>query len=272
MSPKAGRFLLLLVCVICAVTGASVALNPHDGCQTPDGKAGTCVYIRSCLPIRQLLLKKENMTPEDRSFVMKSNCGQQGRSVLVCCPLVRKLTGRFDAPVELPPPGECGKMLSDRIVGGEVTSIDAYPWLARIQYFKGKATEMPCQSPDMKDGICVTVAQCPLIQRLLNQPLLTSNVVRFLEASRCGALDGKVLVCCAAPQDVVPITTTAPRPVQTRPPAGTSPVGNRLSYDAQLQLLPGACGIHYTDRIIGGERTQLDEYPWTALIQHRRRT
>ena len=97
------------------------------------------MYLRSCLSIRNVLLKKENMTPEDRSLVMKSKCGQEGRSVLVCCPLVRKLTGRFDAPVELPPPGECGKMQMDRIVGGEVAPIDGYPWLTRIQYYKGKA-------------------------------------------------------------------------------------------------------------------------------------
>uniref|UniRef100_A0A3F2YTX9 CLIP domain-containing serine protease n=1 Tax=Anopheles christyi TaxID=43041 RepID=A0A3F2YTX9_9DIPT len=137
MSPPSGRFLLLLVCGLCSVIGSSVALELQDACQTPDGKAGTCVYIKSCLSIRNLLLQKEKITQEDRSFVMKSNCGQQGRSVLVCCPLVRKLTGRFDAPVELPPPGDCGKMQMDRIVGGEIAALDAYPWLARIQYFKG---------------------------------------------------------------------------------------------------------------------------------------
>uniref|UniRef100_A0A182TI02 CLIP domain-containing serine protease n=1 Tax=Anopheles melas TaxID=34690 RepID=A0A182TI02_9DIPT len=117
MSPQAGRFLLLLVCVFCGVIRSSDALNLQDACETPDGKVGTCVYLRSCLSIRNVLLKKENMTPEDRSLVMKSKCGQEGRSVLVCCPLVRKLTGRFDAPVELPPPGSnrygfhCGGVL-----------------------------------------------------------------------------------------------------------------------------------------------------------------
>uniref|UniRef100_A0A182MDC4 CLIP domain-containing serine protease n=1 Tax=Anopheles culicifacies TaxID=139723 RepID=A0A182MDC4_9DIPT len=127
-----------------------------------------------------------------------------------------------------------------------------------------------CRTPDRKGGLCVTVAECPLIKRLLNQPLLTSNIVRYLEASRCGILDKKVLVCCEAPKNAVPSVTIAP-PVQTQPPAPSVPVANRLSYEQQLQLLPAECGIQYTDRIIGGERTQIDEYPWTALIQHRRR-
>uniref|UniRef100_A0A182MQQ5 CLIP domain-containing serine protease n=1 Tax=Anopheles culicifacies TaxID=139723 RepID=A0A182MQQ5_9DIPT len=136
MLSHTGRFVVVLACIF-GVIGSSAALNLQDECQTPDGKAGTCVLIRSCLSIRKLLLMKEKMTPADREFVKNSNCGQQGRSVLVCCPLVRKLTGRFDAPVELPPPGECGKMQSDRIVGGEATALDAYPWLTRLQYYKG---------------------------------------------------------------------------------------------------------------------------------------
>lgn len=136
MSPHTGRFALVLVCVV-GVIGSSAALNLQDACETPDGNPGTCVLIRSCLPIRKLLLMKEKITPADREFVKNSNCGQQGRSVLVCCPLVRKLTDRFDAPVELPPTSVCGRMLMDRIVGGEATALDAYPWLARLQYYKG---------------------------------------------------------------------------------------------------------------------------------------
>uniref|UniRef100_A0A182VQQ0 Uncharacterized protein n=1 Tax=Anopheles minimus TaxID=112268 RepID=A0A182VQQ0_9DIPT len=391
MSPHTGRFALVLVCVV-GVIGSSAALNLQDACETPDGNPGTCVLIRSCLPIRKLLLMKEKITPADREFVKNSNCGQQGRSVLVCCPLVRKLTDRFDAPVELPPTSVCGRMLMDRIVGGEATALDAYPWLARLQYqvrlgeydtttdidcinddcadpvrdvlisayvvhpeyFKQNGADyndiallqlsetieftdfirpicLPvapeiraanltnvrgtvagwgqtensssstkklqlrvplvavpviivimcvlhsgvaqyqtqCRTPDQKGGVCVTVAQCPLIVRLLNQPLLTSNIVRFLEASRCGILDKKVLVCCETPQNTVPSTIVPP--VQTQPPA-SEPVANRLSYDEQLQLLPAECGIQYTDRIIGGEQARIDEYPWTVLIQHRRRT
>ncbi|XP_050070106.1 serine protease easter-like [Anopheles maculipalpis] len=152
-----------------------------------------------------------------------------------------------------------------------------------------------CRTPDQRGGICVTVNQCPRIKALLNQPLLTSNVVRFLEASRCGILENKVLVCCEAPeytaltngqpavQTQPPATTNAPF-VQTRLPAttfqqtqplspanGPTTAGSRWSYEDRLQLLPAECGVQYTDRIIGGERAQIDEYPWIVLIQHRRK-
>lgn len=147
-----------------------------------------------------------------------------------------------------------------------------------------------CRTPDQKAGTCVSVVQCPLVIKLVNQPLLTRNDVRFLEQSRCGVMDRKVLVCCAAPENSnPPVATTRatvqprppvnvptrPAPVPTQPPAVTTtafPIGNRLSYKERLALLPDECGIQYTDRIIGGERARIDEYPWVVLIQHRRRT
>ncbi|XP_053671281.1 CLIP domain-containing serine protease B4-like [Anopheles nili] len=124
-----------------------------------------------------------------------------------------------------------------------------------------------CLTPDQKDGTCVMVAQCPLVRQLLNKPLLTTNDVRFLESSRCGVIDRKALVCCQQPDS--PTSTVSP--TVATPPAASGPVENRLSVEQKRRLLPDDCGVQYTDRIIGGERTKIDEYPWAALIQHRRR-
>lgn len=35
-------------------------------------------------------------------------------------------------------------------------------------------------------------------------------------------------------------------------------------------LLPkvGECGLQTSDRIIGGEKTKLDEHPWSALLEY----
>uniref|UniRef100_A0A182R026 CLIP domain-containing serine protease n=1 Tax=Anopheles farauti TaxID=69004 RepID=A0A182R026_9DIPT len=126
---------LLLVCVVLFSIGSAAALNPQDPCETPSGKSGKCIPLRSCYSVAKLLIKEEGMTADDRTYLKNSNCGQQGRSVLVCCP-EENLRNRF-GKVDFPPPGECGSTLEDRIFGGEVTSIYAYPWLARIRYFKG---------------------------------------------------------------------------------------------------------------------------------------
>lgn len=37
---------------------------------------------------------------------------------------------------DLPQPGQCGTQLKERIVGGEQTNIQDFPWMALIQYSK----------------------------------------------------------------------------------------------------------------------------------------
>lgn len=34
---------------------------------------------------------------------------------------------------------------------------------------------------------------------------------------------------------------------------------------------PGVCGLDNTNRIIGGEMTKIDEFPWMALIEYSKR-
>uniref|UniRef100_A0AAG5CUB7 CLIP domain-containing serine protease n=1 Tax=Anopheles atroparvus TaxID=41427 RepID=A0AAG5CUB7_ANOAO len=130
-----------------------------------------------------------------------------------------------------------------------------------------------CRTPEQSAGSCVTVTQCPLVQNLLKKPLLTANDVQYLENSRCGVLNRKALVCCARPVIATNAATQAPSPVPSLVPTNIVPVDNRLeSLEQRQRLLPDECGLHLSDRIIGGERAKLDEYPWMALLQHRRKT
>lgn len=67
-------------------------------------------------------------------------------------------------------------------------------------------------------------------------------------------------VCCAI--DSAPPT----QPPQTQPPV---PVGGGLQ--ASDLPAPGYCGNHLADRIVGGEETQISEYPWMALLEYTKR-
>lgn len=127
-----------------------------------------------------------------------------------------------------------------------------------------------CRTPEQSAGSCVLVTQCTVVRNLLNKPLLTANDIQYLENSRCGVLDRKVLVCCAKP-DVPPNTPAPTAPPNRVPTTNAIPVDNRLSLEQRQQLLPSECGLHLSDRIVGGERAKLEEYPWMALIQHRRK-
>ncbi|XP_053697459.1 CLIP domain-containing serine protease B4-like [Sabethes cyaneus] len=123
-----------------------------------------------------------------------------------------------------------------------------------------------CRTPVNELGTCVFVAECLFIRQVLQKPILDNNDIRFIEASRCGTHDRKALVCCAKPSGGSPAT-----PVSAKPAAAVaSRVDNVPVNFSKLGLLPKApvCGIQYSDRIVGGERTKIDEYPWTARIQH----
>lgn len=123
-----------------------------------------------------------------------------------------------------------------------------------------------CKTPVNEPGSCVLVAECNFIRQVLQKPILGQNDIRFVEASRCGIKDKKALVCCAKPSGSPPVGVAGPAAVQ--------PVASRVdqvpSSVDKRSLLPQypACGVQYSDRIVGGERTKIDEYPWTARVQH----
>lgn len=62
----------------------------------------------------------------------------------------------------------------------------------------------------------------------------------FLQKSQCGFYKGEPYVCC----------------------------GPSTSSGNNLLPKPGVCGSFTSDRIFGGEKTEIDEYPWMALIEY----
>jgi Regulatory CLIP domain of proteinases len=106
-----------------------------------------------------------------------------------------------------------------------------------------------CQTPANETGSCILIKECPHLLEILKSPPLREQQLQFLRKSQCGFVDNAVLVCCAAAKAVADD--------QQRPP------------DA-MSLLPdiNTCGARTADRIFGGKRTKIDEFPWMALIQY----
>lgn len=149
---------LLLPLLLAAVSqGAKV----YDNCLDGAGVRGICTPLRSCDPI-SALLRRGGFTKDEREYLLKADCGmtnEDGR--MVCCPLPRLLKARFSAPATLPPVGVCGKATSDRIVGGEITQLDDYPWLARIQYYKpNRRFGFHCGGVLINERYVLTAAHC----------------------------------------------------------------------------------------------------------------
>ena len=101
---------------------------------TLNGVQGVCRPIKTCSNVQKLF--KGKSAQEIRAVFENSQC-ITGKSWL-CCP-----DQRTPRPAKTPPPfvkgklpksPECGIDLADRIVGGEETRIDEFPWVAQILY------------------------------------------------------------------------------------------------------------------------------------------
>ncbi|XP_063216365.1 CLIP domain-containing serine protease B4-like [Bacillus rossius redtenbacheri] len=119
-----------------------------------------------------------------------------------------------------------------------------------------------CVTPHQRMGSCVQLDTCRPLMMLLEGPRpLDPRAVDFLRRSQCGFVSRMPLVCCAQP--TTPSTTT---PGQTAPL--TDPLVD-VTGDVKLRLLPlDICSPPAQNRIIGGNKTALFEYPWMALLAY----
>lgn len=107
-----------------------------------------------------------------------------------------------------------------------------------------------------------------MLSALIQKRNLSQEDRLYLSASQCGFQENKPLVCCKAENDIQ-------RPsFNTQLNAQQTDRQNQLpSQQSTSGLLPkpGVCGSDASDRIFGGERTKIDEYPWMALLQYTKR-
>lgn len=165
----------------------SVFLHETDAqegqyCRTPSNDIGTCINIKSCDSLLQLLVSQSN-NPQVRTFLLRSTCGYFGSTPLVCCqrggrqlpngngngnqqrptvatrPPVPIVTPSTSSPLVLPSPRpnqgtqqitlgrplECGysNISSGRIVGGSPAAKGEFPWIAALGYRNAKNAASP---------------------------------------------------------------------------------------------------------------------------------
>jgi hypothetical protein len=107
-------------------------------------------------------------------------------------------------------------------------------------------SEKSCQISLNETGTCIHPKQCPSILEQSQKTLVINDKKgQFLKNRQCGD-KVKEIVCC-------PNTTM-----------------KSFAREQALKWLPsiGKCGVARNDHIIDAERTQIDEFPWLALIQY----
>lgn len=146
---------------ICILGLLIAATNGQQTCSTPDGRTGNCILLRSCDTLFTLI-KKKPLLDEDRTFLSRSQCGwsREENHPLVCCNALLEAPVRVGASL-LPAVGVCGIQTSERIVGGDNTKIDEFPWLALLKYAKpNNVFGFHCGGALINDRYVVTASHC----------------------------------------------------------------------------------------------------------------
>ncbi|KAL0132163.1 hypothetical protein PUN28_000143 [Cardiocondyla obscurior] len=151
-----------------------------NACQTPQGQAGTCISIRSCGMLLNLL-KSNQGNPQVANFLRASVCGYLGNDPWVCCPtnIDGGNTGGTDNGVDddrgrkeitntpygpLYPPN-CGysNVTLRRVVGGEPAALGAWPWVTALGYTNSRNPNVPkwlCGGALISSRHVLTAAHC----------------------------------------------------------------------------------------------------------------
>ncbi|PNF34236.1 hypothetical protein B7P43_G17518 [Cryptotermes secundus] len=167
-------FLLLLV-----VATNSSRVSRSDGhaasCTNPSGQAGTCLNIKQC-PSLLNLLRQQREIPGVADFLRASACGYEGRDPKVCCPGVATGTtgpppeNNTSAPVteyvRLPDLSECGivgpAVEDRRVVGGYPAELGAWPWIVALGYKSSPSADVKflCGSALITHKHVITAGHC----------------------------------------------------------------------------------------------------------------
>lgn len=116
-----------------------------------------------------------------------------------------------------------------------------------------------CYTPEGKPGECISIHACPNMKNLLKPPVL-NEIILFIQRSKCNSQD-KYSVCCG------------PIPDFSKIPKGDCQ--NRVSAfppDPRTDCcgIDSSVGNKIFGGIIGGTRTEIEQYPWLAIIEYQK--
>ncbi|KAG8036363.1 hypothetical protein G9C98_003685 [Cotesia typhae] len=122
-----------------------------------------------------------------------------------------------------------------------------------------------CFTSDYQIGECINILGCPDALNLLQIQVKTPEIIRTLRNSQCGIEGRYPKVCCVLKNQLwTPKKSNIISTTKSYNPDSNTPSFRRPSDP----LLPSDCGRDLSVRIIGGERANIDEFPWITLLEY----
>ncbi|XP_044263813.1 melanization protease 1-like isoform X2 [Tribolium madens] len=133
-------------------------------------------------------------------------------------------------------------------------------FFAKAQWEYESINDDLCKTPHHQDGKCILIYSCKPIMDLLDQvpqplPLEISN---YLKSYHCGFDGNTPKVCCPS------------KPIYFN--NEDESIFSDVSKHRNTNLLPRNCGqFNSLDKIVNGNKTDLLEFPWMALLSYQTR-
>lgn len=119
--------------------------------------------------------------------------------------------------------------------------------------------DITCRDANGSGGRCVALKNCPKLFEMLTSKPVSAQNRQFLKRSQCGFVDRLPYVCCSDEIVNVPEASTE-----------KTSIGSVPDWLRRLRLklpLPPVCGNDAKDHIVGGEVTEISEFPWLVLLE-----
>ncbi|KAF5289869.1 hypothetical protein FQR65_LT02003 [Abscondita terminalis] len=125
-----------------------------------------CIVVRSCPSILEIL-SQNPVPPGEIERIKNAQCGYDYalNQPQVCCPRVEQpiLAPQGDIKSNLLPDADvCGSDPSKRIVGGQLTLLRQFPWVALLEYQKPEGRGFHCGGSLINNNYVITAAHCIL--------------------------------------------------------------------------------------------------------------
>lgn len=117
----------------------------NENCTALNRLVGTCVLLQTCPELFEIS-KMTPLSSQNYAILLRSKCGAESDETY-CCSMqssalpkveqnVTKLVevSRVEVPYAWPDPPICGSDFQDRIVGGNITQIDEFPWTVLLLF------------------------------------------------------------------------------------------------------------------------------------------
>lgn len=132
-------------------------------------------------------------------------------------------------------------------------------FLTAVDFVQSDGT---CQNYYNQQGVCVPLDACPSLSRLNSDPTKSFYDQMIIDRSYCkGSYNDKV--CCTDGR-------TKGSTVLPKVTRGSTKPTNHSNKKRDLLPVPGSdeCGLQAADKIVGGNITAINEYPWLASLEY----